>query len=128
LLKASTLKRSIRIGVAGQADKEVRIGECNHNPEEMLLVAALFNGTPACTQANNEQKFSLGIDTGGQLVVFLGKAVDFRRTIIGMINHNGHQRRKGFVDPTAKAKAASAAEAVYARVDWRPGNPIPALA
>lgn len=128
MLKASTLKRSIRIGIAGQADKEVRIGECNHTPEEFLLVAALFNGSPTCTQASGEQKFSLGIEVDGQLVVFIGKAAKFRQAIIGMMNHNGHQRRKGFVDPTSRIKAASAAEAVYARVDWRPGNPIPALA
>jgi len=113
--------------VTGEAEKEVQIG-CNHNPENLLLVAALFNGMPACIQATNEQKISVGIETGGQLVVFVGKAVEFRQAIIGMMNHNGHQRRKGFVDPTSRIKAASAAEAVYARVDWRPGNPIPALA
>ena len=126
MLKA-TMKRSIRVGVTGEADKEVQIG-CNHTPEEMLLVAALFNGTPACQQANGEQKYSLGIEQDGQLVVYNGKAVDFRRAIIGTMNRNGHQRRKGFVDPTALSKASRIAHEVYTGVGWQPGDPIPAIA
>ncbi len=126
--KATSLnKRSIRIGKTGEAEREVRIG-CNHKPGELALVAALFNGTPACMQAHNEQKLSLGIEVDGRLVICIGKAVEFRQAIIGMMNHNGHQRRRGFVDPSAQAKAARAVESLYAQYGWQPGDPIPVMA
>lgn len=93
-----------------------------------MLVATLFNGTPACMQAHNEQKLVLGIEVDGRLVVYIGKALEFRQAIIGVMSHNGHQRRRGFVDPSAQSKAARAVEALYAQYGWQPGDPVPVMA